>query len=56
MEITVKGFGGFVAIGAVALSGYVLYLKGKSDAAHEIRRDVLKALKDEHYKCKTKDD
>lgn len=53
MEITIKGFGGFVAIGAVALSGYVLYLKGKSDAAHEIRSDVLKVLKEQHYGART---
>lgn len=54
MEITVKGFGGFIAIGAVALSGYVLYLKGKSDAAHEIRRDLLKILNEEHHNTNTK--
>ncbi len=53
MEITVKGFGGFVAVGLVALSGYVLYLKGKSDAAHEIRSDVLKAMKECHYNVNT---
>lgn len=47
MEINVKGFGGFVSIGLVALSGYVLYLKGKHDAVKEIREDILKTLKND---------
>lgn len=53
MEIHVKGFGGFVAVGLVALSGYVLYLKGKSDAAHEIRSEVLEVCKTFNYDAKT---
>lgn len=53
MEINVKGIGGFVAIGLVALSGYVLYLKGKSDGVQEIRSEVLEVCKKYHYNVKT---
>ena len=53
MEINVKGMGGFVAIGLVALSGYVLYLKGKSDAVQEMRSEVLEVCKSFHYDAKT---
>jgi hypothetical protein len=43
MEINLKG--GLVSLGLIALSGYVLYLKGRSDANKAIIDEMSKRFK-----------
>lgn len=37
MKNLIKNAGGFVAVGAVALAGRIIYLKGKADVIQELK-------------------